>query len=376
MKMATENLGKINGFDFLNMEAQKYWSMPSSYDMNKKKDTVNNIIYSNEYVASEKRDGYWQLVVKDDEKNVFMRARSAGVNGWVCKQDWLPQLSDFFEALPRGTVLVCEVYIPGGTSKTITTILGCTKERAIKRQEDNKYLRLSVFDVLCWHGMALYDKPIVERIKYLEQVRAINHPYVDIVDYWYTPDEIHSHWLEILAAGGEGVVLTRKDNHYEFGKRTARHTLKLKKELNETVDVFLTGRWKEPTKLYTGKDVENWNYWYDELKEERIEGNAMFTRIDNNSLTPVTRLWFYNMAGAVEIAMMINGEPTPVGWISGVSDDIRADIVEHPDKYKGMVLELQAMEIDKTGKVPTFRHARVINWRVDKSWKDCDYIGE
>ena len=41
-----------------------------------------------------------------------------------------------------------------------------------------------------------------------------------------------------------------------------------------------------------------------------------------------------------------------------------------------MVLELQAMEIDKTGKVPTFRHARVINWRVDKSWKDCDYIGE
>ena len=44
MKMATENLGKINGFDFLNMEAQKYWSMPSSYDMNKKKDTVNNII--------------------------------------------------------------------------------------------------------------------------------------------------------------------------------------------------------------------------------------------------------------------------------------------------------------------------------------------
>lgn len=46
MKMATENLGKINGFDFLNMEAQKYWSMPSSYDMNKKKDTVNNIIYS------------------------------------------------------------------------------------------------------------------------------------------------------------------------------------------------------------------------------------------------------------------------------------------------------------------------------------------
>ena len=202
MKMATENLGKINGFDFLNMEAQKYWSMPSSYDMNKKKDTVNNIIYSNEFV------------VKDDEKNVFMRARSACVNGWICKQDWLPQLSDFFEALPRGTVLVCEVYIPGGTSKTITTILGCTKERAIKRQEDNKYLRLSVFDVLCWHGMALYDKPIVERIKYLDQVRAINHPYVDVVDYWYTPDEIHSHWLEILAAGGEGVVLTRKDNHY------------------------------------------------------------------------------------------------------------------------------------------------------------------
>ena len=368
--------GIINGYDFLNIEAQKYWSFPASYDRPKRQAQLNTMLYSNDYIASEKRDGYWQMVIKDDEKDTIMRARSAGVNGWVCKQDWVPHLHDFFDALPRGTVLITEVYIPGGTSKMITTILGCGVEKAIQRQANGQKLRMSVFDVLCWHGMALYDKPIVERIKYLEQVRAMNHPYVDVVDYWDTPDAIHENWLNILSAGGEGVVLTRKDNPYEFGKRTARHTLKLKKELNETIDVFLTGRYKEATKLYTGKEIENWEYWYDELNDQKIKGRVLEERVNNDSLVPVTRLWWNDWAGAVEIATILDGKVTPIGWISGVSDDVRAGIVGDPAAYKGMVVELQAMEIDHSAPIPTLRHAKIVNWRTDKNWQECVWIGE
>lgn len=367
--------GIINGFDYLNMEAQKYWSFPSSYDNKKKQETLNLILYSNDYMASEKRDGYWQMVIKDDEKDTIMRARSAGVNGWVCKQDWVPHLHSFFNDLPRGTVLICEVYLPGKTSRAITTILGCGVEKAIERQAKEK-LRLSVFDVLCYHGMTLHDKPIAERVKYLEKIRAIEHPYVDVVEYWSTPDEIHENWLNILSAGGEGVVLTRKDNKYEFGKRTAKHTLKLKKELKETIDVFLTGNYKEATKLYTGKDVENWEYWYDELKDELYHGRALFEKINTNSLVPVTRLWFHGWAGAVEIATILNGKVTPIGWISGVSDEVREGIVKAPEQYKGRVVELQAMEIDQTGAIPTLRHAKIVNWRSDKNYKDCEWIGK
>lgn len=367
--------GVINGFNYLDIDAQKYWSFPASYDKKRRQETLNLMLYSNDYVASEKRDGYWQMVIKDDDKNFIMRARSAGVNGWVCKQDWVPHLHDFFDALPRGTVLICEVYLPGKTSKSITTILGCGKEKAIERQAENK-LRLSVFDVICYHGIPLQNEPITKRIEYLEHIKAIQHPYVDVVEYWDTPEAIHENWLKILSAGGEGAVLTRKDNPYEFGKRTARHTLKLKKELKETIDVFLTGRFKEATKLYTGKEIENWEYWYDEVHDKKIRGRALYEQIDVNGIYPVTRLWFNGWAGAVEIATMMNGEIVPIGWISGVSDEVRAGIVEDPKSYFGRVIELQAMEIDTTGAIPTLRHAKIINWRTDKNYKDCEWNGK
>lgn len=368
--------GIINGYDYLNIEAQKYWSFPASYDRAKRQAQLNTMLYSNDYVASEKRDGYWQMVIKDDDKNIYMRARSKGVNGWVCKQDWVPHLHDFFDGLPRGTVLIGEVYIPGGTSKMITTILGCGADKAIQRQENGQRLRFSVFDVLCWHGMELHSMPIAERIKYLDNVRAMNHPYVDVVEYWDTPDAIHENWLKIIAAGGEGVVLTQKNNPYEFGKRTARHTLKLKKELRETIDVFLTGRYKEATKLYTGKEIETWEYWFDELTGQKIKGQVLTEQINNDSVIPVTRLWWNGWAGAVEIATIIDGKITPIGWISGVTDEVRAGIVEDPMAFKGSVIELQAMEIDHSGAIPTLRHAKVVAWRPDKNWQECVWIGE
>lgn len=364
--------GIIDNFDFLNMEAQKYWSFPSSYSIQKKQEQLNLMLYSDNYVASEKKDGYWQMLIKDEDGNIIMRARSKGVKGWICKQDWVPHLNNFFEALPRGTCLLTEVYIPGGTSKTITTILGCGKEKAIQRQEDNNYLHMYIFDILAWDGNDIHNKPIIERINYFQNINNKNNQYVEIAKYWDNPDDIHDNWLKILSSGGEGVVLSCKNNSYENGKRTARHTLKLKKELQDTVDVFLTGRWKAPTKLYTGDSIETWNYWYNENEDEKIEGN-LYTIKDVDCLTPVTRLWFYDMAGAIEIATILDGKPTPIGWISGVSDEVRADIVKNPDKWKGKVVELQAMEIDNTNNVPTLRHAKIINWRTDseKTWKNC-----
>lgn len=360
--------GIINGYNFKDASAQKYWSFPASYDKKKRNETLNSMLYSDDYIASEKRDGYFQFVIKDDEGDVFMRARSKGVNGWVFKQEWVPHIYPFFDALPNGTCLVCEVYIPGKTSKNITTILGCLKEKAIQRQEKGDKLRLSVFDVLAYNGKLLFNEPIVERIKYLDKLPAAE--YVDIVTYWDGPAAITENWLNILSSGGEGVVLTRKDNKYEFGKRTAKHTLKLKKELSDTLDVFLTGVWKEPTMQYTGTELATWPYWYNVVTNEKVYGD-LSTRVHNNTLTPVTKYFFNNWAAAVEIAMIIDGKPTPIGWISGITDEVRAGIVEDPEVYKGKVVELQAMEIDTTGKTPTLRHAKIISWRSDKNWQDC-----
>lgn len=363
----------INGKDFMELNAQKYWAFPSSYDRSKREAQFKLLLNSRDYVASEKKDGYWQMIVKDDDGNVYMRARQKGVNGWVCKQDWVPHLKPFFDSLPNGTCLICEIYLPGKTSKAITSILGCKVEKAIQRQEEGEKLHLSVFDILAWDGRVLIDYPMVDRLFFLDKVPSSE--YVHVVEYWIEPEDIRNRWLEILENGGEGIVMTRKDNPYEQGKRTARHTLKLKKELSDTLDVFLTGQYKTPTKEYNGKNIDTWLYWYNEVTEQRVYGD-MSTRVNNEELTPVTHFWYNHWAAAVEIAIIINGRVTPIGWISGIPDEIREEIVKNPDKYKGKVVELQAMEIDNTGKTPTLRHAKIIRWRDDKSWKECIYNGE
>lgn len=355
--------------DFLDMKVQKYWSFPSSYDMKKRKETFHNMLYSGKYIASEKKDGYFELIHKDKDGNTFMRARNKGVNGWIFKQDWVPHLQSFFDFLPNNTTLITEVYLEGYTSRKITTILGSKTEKAIKRQEETP-LNMWVFDILSYDGKELYTLPAEDRIKYLDKLKGHGSPYVQIAEYWTTPIEIEEHLGEILERGGEGIVMTKKDYPYEPNKRKARATLKIKKELADTIDVFLTGEWKEANKLYTGKEPNNWQYWYNESKQEKILGTPRdFAKMD--FLTPVNRLWYNNMAAAIQIAMYIDGKITPVGWISNITDEVRAGIVNNPDSYKGKVLEIQAMEMGNDNGIPTFRHARIVEWRQDKEAKDC-----
>lgn len=353
--------------DFLNMEAQKYWSFPASYSKEKRAQEFKTILNSGNYVASEKKDGYWEMVWKNAEGHTFLRARSKGVNGWICKEDWVPQMKEFFDSLPNETCLIGEVYLNGKTSKGVTSILGCGRDKAVQRQRDDEWLHYFVFDVLAYDGVDLMKKPITERIKHLDRLSG---DYVETATYWDTPQEIEDNWLRILSDGGEGVVLTKKDSLYEPKKRTARKTLKLKKELADTIDVFLTGRWKEATRLYTGSEIDTWRYWVNDLTGELYEG-LLSEKQNTNYLTPVTRLYFYNMAGAVEIATNILGKETPIGWISGIDDTVRKGIVEEPELYRGKVAELQAMEVDTTSRIPTLRHARILRWREDKLAEEC-----
>ena len=279
-----------------------------------------------------------------------------------------------FDELPNGTVLIGEVYLPNKTSRAITSILGCGVAKAIERQAGANKLHVSLFDILAFDGKPIYKLPMIERLDYLREIKAYaeGHEYVKIADYWTTPDEIHENWLRIIEEGGEGIVMTRKDYAYDPGKKPARKTIKLKKELQDTIDVFLTGKWRAATKEYTGTELETWKYWYDDLKEERVF-DALTTQIDTSALVPVTRLWFNEWAGAVEIATLIDGEVTPIGYLSGITDEVREGIVKNPEGWKGKVIELQAMEITYASGRPAFRHGKIVRWRDDKNWQDCKW---
>ena len=369
--------GLVAGKDFYeDFKVMKYWSFVSSWDKEKRKNELNKILYSGDYIASEKKDGYFERIIKDEDGNIFMCSRDKGVNGVIEKSAWVPHLHDFFSSLPNETVLLTEVYLPNKTSKNIVSVLGCLVDKAIARQKkDEDKLHLWVFDVLAYDGKALWEKPIKERISYLNHnyLDYSSSPYVQLAEYWDSPDDILENWLSILAAGGEGIVMTYGNYPYEFGKRAARKTLKLKKELEESIDVFLTGRWKEASYHYTGSALEDWPYWYDIVKEEKVFGMLSDRAVIGDGIDAVTRLWFHDMAGAVEIALMDDNKIIPIGWISGISDDIRSGIVEDPKAYQKKVAELQAMEIDTSGEIPTLRHARIIRWRDDKDWTECTF---
>ncbi len=358
--------------NYLEIEAMKYWSFPSSYSKEKKEQEINLILGSDNYVGTEKIDGYWEMFYKNNDGDFFIRSREKGVNGWICKQDFLPHMFSFFESLPNNTCLLGEVFLDGETSKGITKILGCGLEKSLLRQKETP-LKYYIFDVLCYDNVELHTKPIEDRIEYLKQIeQKCDNKYIKFAKYLDKGYELRELWNRTLSQGGEGVVLTQKGYCYNFGKRTARKTLKIKKELSENLDVFLTGRYKEATKLYTGKNMDDWQYWYDEIADERL--NITLKELSGTAITglvPVTKAWYYDWASAVEIGIIFNGVEVPIGWISGISDEVKKGIKHEPEKWYHKVAELQAMDIDKTQSPITLRHAKILRWRDDKNWDSC-----
>ena len=72
--------------------------------------------------------------------------------------------------------------------------------------------------------------------------------------------------------------MVRKDAIVSPGKRTAWKTIKVKKELEKEVDCFLTGHYKTPTRLYTGKELRSWIYWED-LKTGNLVSGKLFEAV-------------------------------------------------------------------------------------------------
>lgn len=356
----------IDNVDFHELSAQKYWSFPSGYKKDSKTET-QNMIFSGDYVGARKIDGAFYKFIKNDDGSMELIGRSKSVSGdYLNKIDWVPQLHDFFQSLPNGTCLLGEIYFPNKEgSSNVTTIMGCLVDKARGRQEKGDKLHYYVFDVLAYNGVSLYQKNIEYRIKYLVDCIPKNHDFVEIAQYC-EGKELWGSLQSILADGGEGVVITKKGTCYQPGKRPARQTLKVKKELQETIDCFFTGHATPPTKEYTGKEIETWKYWLNERTGEKFQGEHYKEYFNGAPLTPVTKPYFNNWAASLEIGVVKGDKVVPIGYLSGLADEIKANYKD----YKGRVIEVGAMEVLETGGL---RHAKMLNFRPDLSLKDCTW---
>lgn len=366
--------GFIDGIDFHNLAPQKYWSMPASWAPERKQQEVKNAIFSGEYVGARKIDGAFYKFVKDEDGNMELLGRSKSVNGdYLNKIEWVPQLQSFFNALPNGTCLLGEIYFPHNEgSNHVTTIMGCLKDKAIARQEAGEKLHYYVFDCLAYNNKSYLKIPVEGRLNDLNDLAFIGQvdSCIEFARYYSSGEEIWEKLQSILAEGGEGMVITKKGTCYQPDKRPARQTFKIKKELQETLDVVVLDA-NPPTRLYNGKEIVTWKYWENTRTGEKINAELYKDYMNGATVEPVTKNYFFDWAGSLVIGVYNpdTKKYRSIGSLSGLTEEVLSNWKD----YVGKVAEITGMQIfkDDNGDFSGIRHPKLITFRSDKDKKEC-----
>ena len=360
----------IDNCNFKALENQKYWAPPASWDDIKKQvKTKERIFEGNDYwLGAVKKDGAFYKFIKDEDGNMELLSRSKGVGGdYAEKIAWVPQLHEFFNSLPNGTCLLGELYFPNNEgSNKVTTIMGCLVDKAIDRQKNGTPLHYYVFDVLAYDGKSMLKCTAAERFIMLNSLAMeSNYECLEFAKYT-TGEELWEVLQTTLAAGGEGIVMTRAASLYQPGKRPSKDCQKVKKELLDTIDCFFTGRATAPTMEYTGKEIQRWPYWKDMRTDELLEGFHFEGYKKGEPLLPVTKPYFHNWAGSLEIGVFKEGKIYPIGFLSGLTEEIKANV----KKYAMKPIEVSAMQLTEDG---ALRHGKFIGFRPDLSIDACTW---
>lgn len=330
------------GAEDLMIQPMLIWTLPAN-----KKDKLGEVCASGQYFAEEKLDGALYQFCRTDQGNYLFGRTVSVKNGLLTnKIDNAPHIDKALSCLPPRTVIIGEVYVPGGTSKNVTSIMGCLPKEAIRRQEGLGYIKYYLHDMIFYDGEDMQSWGAEARYNKLVEVwKQFNLEQFDFLRLAKSFDTgIEERLAQILAAGGEGIVLKKKDAPYTEGKRPAWATIKCKQM--DTLDLVCT-RAIEATKEYTGKELETWPFWKDGVA--------------------VTKPYFYGWKTAIGIgAYDENDNLKEIGTVSsGLTDDMRA----HLDDYVGKVVALQCMSIDRKEK--TLRHPIIKGWRDDKNAAEC-----
>lgn len=359
------------GAEDLMIQPMLIWTLPTN-----KKDKLSEICASGEYFAEEKLDGALYQFCRTNRGNYLFGRTVSVKNGLLTnKIDNVPHINSALSCLPCGTVIVGEIYVPDGTSKNVTSIMGCLPAEAIKRQDKQGKIKYYLHDMIFYNGENMQSWGAEAR--YQKLVEAWNEFHLEQFDFLRLAESfdtgIEERLSQILSAGGEGIVLKKKDAPYSEGKRPAWATIKCKQM--DTIDLVCT-RAIEATKEYTGKELETWPYWQERSERDQngeytwlsSEGQYYEDYLHNPHIyKPVTKPYFYGWKTAIGIgAYDDEGNLKEIGTVSsGLTDEMRA----HLDDYVGKVVALQCMSIDRKEK--TLRHPIVKTWRDDKNAAEC-----
>ena len=305
-----------------------------------------------------KKDGYWYQFEKHEHYSyLFSRSASTVTKLQSEKSANVPHIMKALSVLPKDTILIGEIYYPGGSSKTVTTIMGCLPKKAIERQNGKSGLiHYYIHDIIMFNGLDFVKNKVsnYDRYRILKKIFEkynLANDYIELAEAW--TDDLYSRVGTALAAGEEGMVIKVKDGIYEPDKRPLT-MLKAKKV--DFIDAIIIG-FEEPTKEYYGKEIQNWNYWIQN---------------ENGQPLAVTKPYYMGWHNSrIKIGAYDNkGTLVEIGTIhSGISDEMKEDMTNNPNKYLNKVCSIQCMELDK--KEHTIRHGFFKYMRDDKDIIDC-----
>jgi ATP-dependent DNA ligase len=302
-----------------------------------------NMWTSDRWVGEPKIDGSRYLMhVGVGESRFTSRHESKKTGLFVEKSKNIPHLQDLFmnenvDVDLAGCVFDGEIVRGGLLSKSseVTKIMGSLPEKAIQIQQESGYVDYFVFDILFDHeGNDIRGLPYESRrnimLGYLSEI-ADPKKHLNIIPVERQDKE--RFYQEIIAAGGEGVILKDSQAPYAQGwAKVKRHA---------TFDVIITG-YEEPTKI-----------------TKKSSGEESASRLYDNG-------WI----GALVFGQYFEGKLVNFGSCSGMDDAMREEISLNKEKYIGKVIEVMCQERLVSGRL---RHPRFLRFRPDKNPEECVY---